>query len=194
MAEVSGAAEPIKSPQDWTPKERTLPVMVEVAGKLVQLVVRELSIVQRDAAVGLLLDGVSAVAKALASLPGDEGGEALRSLQSALTSMLKGDGEATAMLADVAREVLASKVGELTCTILANRRNAEALGMLGADQPMNAAAARATVELLRGELPASAEPVVLQAWWEVEDVAATLGNWQALWTQAAGPLLHSEAE
>lgn len=190
MAEVSGAAQAVDQVKDWLPRERTLPIGVELGNGRVRLVVKELSIVQRDVAVGLVLDGIQTAAHALATVPGGE--TALDGARQILAALTSGDGAAIGELAGAVRELLAGKIGELTCAVLANKPNARALGLLAEGRAMDEQTTRAVVELLRGELPASAEPVVLQAWWEVEDVLGTLGNWRALWTATAGTLVRSE--
>ena len=189
----------IESATGWQkPREQKVPVFIslwENAEQPVQLVVTEMCVLQRDIAVEIMLGVAKHVTAVLEKLfpeglddDGEEGldddGEGEGLIARALSGLNSADADSLGpRVFGAVRDVLGGKLTDVMCTILANKPNAVAAGVLNAGAPLTREVAAKMTEILKSELRMRDEPAVLRAFLEVEDIGSLLGNWRTLWTE-----------
>ena len=152
-----------------------------------QLVVTEMCVLQRDIAVEIMLGvakHVTAVLEKLFPEGLDDDGEGEGLIARALSGLNSADADSLGpRVFGAVRDVLGGKLTDVMCTILANKPNAVAAGVLNAGAPLTREVAAKMTEILKSELRMRDEPAVLRAFLEVEDIGSLLGNWRTLWTE-----------
>ncbi len=181
--------EKTESLDHWLPRVANAPIQFN--GET--LVIRELSLLQRDRAVHIitdaLLEGVRAAAKA-GVVESDKRGSPVFKPSTAIRGLLSGiqDGEVSESLDSLIAllgDVLGGKLTEMVCTVLCNLKNAKIV--LGDDSDLSDVltdeiSAKVSKKLASVITPRQ-EQETFRIWaQDVEKIGELLGNWKALLT------------